>query len=264
MNRCCRPNPCLNGGVCQEICDTHSNRFNCTCPASCNGLRCEKIAYPMARSCKDIAENGISTSGKYEIFDSVNESFSVYCDLQSEPRFMWTLIQSFSLGTKDVFMGKAFLIDFPRNQDSAKVDWNSYRLSKSRMEFLAKHSTHFRVTCNFPQDGMQYTDYARANLTDLDLFSDWSRRALCKKYEYINIRGINCSSCTALTKQNQTVAWSVYSGLSKGRGCDFGEVQEVRRGEMNFGEYRSVNPKHRCTSSNASTTQHWFGFKRDL
>ena len=53
------------------------------------------------RSCKDIAKNGASTSGKYDISNSDNERFSVYCDLQSEPGFVWTLIQSFSLAKKN-------------------------------------------------------------------------------------------------------------------------------------------------------------------
>ncbi|PFX14045.1 hypothetical protein AWC38_SpisGene21830 [Stylophora pistillata] len=141
VNRCCRTNPCLNGGVCQEICDTHSTRFNCTCPDSYTGLRCEKIAYP--RSCKDIAENGASTSGIYGIFGSANKPFSVYCDLQSEPSFVWTLIQSFSFGEKDRFIGKAFLYDYPVNQDTEERNWNSYRLSKQMMKALSDRSNTF-------------------------------------------------------------------------------------------------------------------------
>ncbi|XP_022805534.1 uncharacterized protein LOC111342697 [Stylophora pistillata] len=179
---CCRTNPCLNEGVCQEICDTHSTRFNCTCPDSYTGLRCEKIAYP--RSCKDIAENGASESGIYGIFGSANKPFSVYCDLQSEPSFVWTLIQSFSFGENDVFIGKAFLYDHPINQDIEKRNWNLYRLSKPRTKALADRSTHLRK----------------------------------------------------------------------------GAVQ----GERNFGNYHKFNPNHRCTSSSASPTQHWFGFKRNL
>ena len=78
VNRCCHSNPCLNGGVCQELCDTFSPRFNCTCPGSYSGQRCGKMKQP--RSCKDNASNGALISGKYDIFNSANESIPVHCD----------------------------------------------------------------------------------------------------------------------------------------------------------------------------------------
>ncbi|KAJ7374410.1 Hyaluronan-binding protein 2 [Desmophyllum pertusum] len=86
INRCCNPNPCVNGGVCQEICDPYSMRFTCACPDTYTGQRCEKIKYP--RNCQDIAKNGAPGSGMYPIFNSTNEAFSVYCDMKSEPGFV--------------------------------------------------------------------------------------------------------------------------------------------------------------------------------
>ena len=263
VNRCCRYNPCINGGVCQEICDPHSPRFNCTCPDTHTGLRCDKIKHP--RNCNDIAKNGAFTSGKYLIFDSANEAFYIFCDMESESGFLWALVQSFSLANKDMFEEKMFGTDFPVNHDTKNnVDWNSYRLSLPQMESLANYSTHFRVTCNFPTEGLQYTDYARAKLEGHDIFSGWNTQ--CRQYEYINIRGIQCSDCTAGTKQKARSAWSIKSYQSKREwGCDFdGSPEAIGSNERNFGHYEdgSVNTKHRCTSSPTSTTQYWFGAKR--
>ena len=260
VNRCCRDNPCINGGVCQEICDPNSTRFNCICPDTYTGQRCEK--HP--RTCKDIAENGISTSGKYLIFsDDGNEAFSVFCDMTSESGFVWALIQSFSLDNKDMFKDKMFGVDFPVNQTMNEVDWNSHRLSLTQMESLANHSTHLRATCNFPTEGLHYTDYARAKLEGHDIFDGWSNR--CQLYEYINIRGIECFNCTAGTKQTSQRSWRVKSYLSALWGCDFNGSPGAIQPETNFGFYGdgTVNADHRCTSSPSSTTQHWFGTKHE-
>ena len=60
------------------------------------------------RNCEDIADNGASQSGKYDIFDSANKPFSVYCDLQSEPGFVWALIQSLSFANEATYKDKGF------------------------------------------------------------------------------------------------------------------------------------------------------------
>ena len=131
-------------------------------------------------------------------FNSANKPFSVYCDLQSETGFVWALIQSLSFANRATYKDKGFSTDFPVNDNNNEPDWNSYRLSLSHMQSLSNHSTHLRVTCNLPADGLQYTDWARAVLAGHDIFGDWGGE--CKLYEYINIRGINCSDCTAYTR----------------------------------------------------------------
>ena len=99
------------------------------------------------------------------------------------------------------------------NDNNNEPEWNSYRLSLSHMQSLSNHSTHLRVTCNLPADGLQYTDYARAVLAGHDIFGDWGGD--CKLFEYINIRGINCSDCTAYTRMDLNGAWFVNSFKSK-------------------------------------------------
>lgn len=154
VNRCCRPNPCVNGGVCNEVCAPEGKRFNCTCPATHTGQRCE-IKNP--RTCKDVAINsGNLRSGDYVIYGLEGETFSVYCDMESEAGFVWTLIQSFSLANKEIFEEKGFGVDFPKNDAIGEVDWSAYRLSLSHMQSVAHHSTHLRATCNYPTEGNMF------------------------------------------------------------------------------------------------------------
>ena len=111
--------------------------------------------------------------------------------------------------------------------------------------------------------GLLYTDYARAKLKDHDIFGTWGY--MCRDYEYINIRGIDCCNCTAVTKQGK--AWTINSYQSKRMfGCDLDGSPGANGNENNLGLYRDVtiNPAHRCSSSPNSTTQHWFGARHNL
>ena len=66
---------------------------------------------------------------KIRYFDSVKKPFSVYCDLQSEPGFVWASIQSLSFANKATYKDKGFGTDFPVNDNNNEPEWNSYRLS---------------------------------------------------------------------------------------------------------------------------------------
>lgn len=68
----------------------------------------------------------------------------------------------------------------------------------------------------------------------------------------------NCSNCTALTKQIAHVSWHIESYDSILEDCEFDGIPGRIEGKTNFGEYDdfTMNPNHRCTSSNTSTTQH--------
>lgn len=265
VNRCCRTDPCKNGGVCEEICDTNSLQFNYSCLDSHTGQGCEKIKYP--KSCKDIPRNGNLASGNYIIYDSRNVAFSVYCGIrESNAGYAWALIQSFALRNSDLFAyDKEFSTDSPVNNNLDEVDWTAYRLSLSQMQYVANHSTHFRATCNDPTEGLNYTDYARAKLEDHDIFHTWDWE--CKRFEYLNIRGFECHNCTTLTKQKSGKAWVTVSYVSKESGCNFdGQQGSFVTDENNSGRYRprTVNPAHRCSASPTSTTQYWFGAMIDL
>ena len=231
-------------------------RFNCTCPDSYTGQRCEKLVHP--RSCKGLATNGAKiSSGMYKVYDSQNKSFQVYCDFDSEVGNVWTLMQSFSFGNNSKFRKKTFDVDYPVNQDDGAIHWSAYRLSLSRMLSIADVSTHLRATCNFPDEGLVYTDYARANLQGHNLFRTWTGK--CKTYELVNIRGIECRDCTVCTRQKQDRMWHICSYGIASKPCEFdGKIGAVTN-EQNFGRYNFANPAFRCTSNSDSTTQHWIG-----
>ena len=55
---------------------------------------------------------------KHVVYDSANQEFSVFYDMDSEPGFIWTLVQSFSLENIDIFGGKRFGVNLPLNFDS--------------------------------------------------------------------------------------------------------------------------------------------------
>ena len=99
-NGCCRNNPCLSGGTCNEICEPTSVRYNCSCPEPFVGKHCET---QLRRSCQDYKAAGFDTSGLYTVEDDSSRTFQVFCDFDSEPGFAWNLIESFSLSNRLLF-----------------------------------------------------------------------------------------------------------------------------------------------------------------
>ena len=135
---------------------------------------------------------------KHVVYDSAIQEYSVFCDMDSEPGFIWALVQSFSLENTDIFSEKRFGINLPLNFDSRSsmsvessssgsgVDWTMYRIPLLQMQSLADHSTQLQATCNFPTYGLKITDYARAKLKSHAFFGTLSYQ--CLHYECINIR----------------------------------------------------------------------------
>ena len=199
-----------------------------------------------------------TTNGIYNIVDEQNISFPVYCDFGSEPNAAWTLIQSHSLQNKNAFNGKPFYLhDMPINQDAP--EWNNYRLSKSRMKSIREVSTHWRATCNFRTDGVDYRDYWRVSLESLDLSAQPSGANFCLLSEFLNIRGNECTNCTVVSAYKPTNSLHCDSWFSSLEGCDFDGQSGGVFDENNFGEYGPTNPAFRCTSSVSSTSQFWLG-----
>ncbi len=200
--------------------------------------------------------NNENINGIYNIADKHNKSFPVYCDFRSETGAAWTLIQSHSLENNDAFSFKPFYMhDMPINQEMP--DWNSYRLSMSRMQSIQDVSTHWRATCNFPTDGVDYRDYWRVSLESLDLLVEPNATGFCLQTEFVNVRGDKCYNCTVLTGygfDGSTLHMDSYHGISGG--CNFGGGIY---NEDNFGYYQTRNPDFRCTFSMTSTTQFWLG-----
>ena len=257
-NQCCNQSPCAHEGTYTELCHLAKNKFKCTCTTEYYGKLCRKRR---ATSCKEqLKKDRRSQSGLYLLLDPTSKSlYEVFCDYTSENGLIWTLIESFSLANKLEFAIKPFYKDYPVNQNS--FTWNRFRLSRPRMNSIASHSTHVRATCNFNTDGVNYTDYLRAKLSDIDV----TRLNFdgCKRYEYINIRGYNCHNCTAHFVQKNKWHAHVDSYYGSRKGCQFksplpGSLK-LNGGEDNFGWYNSVNHVHRCSASANATTQWWIG-----
>ena len=188
---------------------------------------------------------------------------TVYCDFSSEPGFVWTLIQSQSLANKALFQFKPFyLTDEPISEDVP--NWDAYRLSLSHMKFIRSHTTHWRATCNFPTDVFDFRDYFRAIFNNFDLLDASTNYGygICREYEFLNIRGIECSNCTAATWYGLInkvhLSYHIDSSVNP-QGCEFDAKNGSVASEDNFGHYDKTNPNFRCTASPISTTQFWFG-----
>ena len=196
-------------------------------------------------------------NGIYHIVDQQNVSFPVYCDFDSEVGAAWTLIQSHSFQNNSDFKSKPFFFyDMPINHDAP--EWNTYRVSKSRMKSIRDVSTHWRATCNFPTDGVDYRDYWRVSLESLDLLVDSGKTSgFCLLSEFVNVHGNQCTNCTVLCGYSTQYSLNLDSSShSLSNGCDLsGGIGN----EDNFGWYAVTNPAFRCTSSASSTTQYWLG-----
>ena len=198
----------------------------------------------------------VNVSGVYNISNQHNKTFPVFCGFGPEPGAAWTLIQSHSLNNNDDFKQEAFYLhDMPRNQDAP--EWNNYRLSMLRMKSIQDVSTHWRATCNFPTNGVDYRDYIRVSLENLNLLREPPTESFfCLLAEFVNVRGNACFNCTVLGAYSSTISLHMDSYFGPQYGCDFGVgIYD----EDNFGFYAVQNSAFRCTSSPSSTSQFWFG-----
>ena len=186
--------------------------------------------------------------------------YQTFCDFTSENGFVWTLLESISLGNRKDFMRQTFSKDYAVNQNSFTS--NKFRLSLPIMKSTLSHSTHVRATCNFNTDGLLTRDYLRAKTTELKILLLNGRE--CVTLEYINIRGYEGYNDSVWMVQDETPQPSHIHTDSHygGDRCSFKSAKNGSiggPGEDNFGLYETYNPKHRCSSTDDSTTQWWFG-----
>ena len=175
--------------------------------------------------------------------------------MNSEPGSAWTLAMSYAFKNKSMEQfgsNGAMQNDQPVNEDSS--NWNLHRMSLTQMNHLKSQSTHWRVTCSFPTHKVDYTDYVRAKFTDFDIMT-YRDFGICKKVEYINIRGHQCAQCTSRWWQDNYAAHLD----SNATGCQFLPTQGAAFSEDNFGLYDYFNKKIRCSAGPLSTTNWWFG-----
>ncbi|XP_031567568.1 uncharacterized protein LOC116302418 [Actinia tenebrosa] len=212
-----------------------------------------------SRSCLDYLRYGATRNGIYDITDISGDSYPVWCDVTSEPRSAWTLIMSHAFRNKDqqAFCRKTLTEDVPVNQDNP--NWEAYRLSLRRMQFLFNQSTHWRVTSSSYKYGVDFRDYVRASLSAFDILS-YLGRGECKNVEYINIRGINASFTTVPFWQSLASPADILHTDSSLNPCAFDARQGAVASENNFGLLCiDTNPAFRASESADSTNEHWMG-----
>ena len=149
------------------------------------------------------------------------------------------------------FQRAPFQTNAAENENSP--NWDRYRLSLERMRSLQVHSTHWRATCSYPTHGIDFRDYLRGNFKDFNIV-DFLGGGECKRVEYVDIRGHNGTNLTVPFWQG--VALHIDSSSSL---CEFSATVGAVSSEDNFGYYGAFNPKFRCTQTDNSTTQWWFG-----
>jgi hypothetical protein len=194
--------------------------------------------------------SGILGPGLYPIQPANGDQKHVFCDTDSEPGMVWTLIESFAFAIKDKFALMSFSKDFPSND--GKFNWTDYRLPLSVMQQIRSQATHWRATCNYDSDGLVKRDYIRGLLSDTDILT-YVGGHKCARVEYVNVRGMSCDDCTSHLRQNRNIHAFIDSYTGSLLGCGSNTVQgSVSAGGNyceNFGFYKLSNPAHRCTAS---------------
>ena len=142
-------------------------------------------------------------------------------------------------------------------------NWQAYLIPRHDLVCLRDQSTHWRATCRYNTDGTVYTDYLRATFEDFDIIKVIpSQVSSCRKYELVNIRGNECTNCTAATWYlKSTYPLHIDSFFQSSCQFDGNQTGDLVRYEDNFGHYYITNPKFLCTSSSEATTQYWVGGK---
>lgn len=279
INCCLTSNPCLNGGTCVPLRSYGIHRYTCNCAPKYHGERCEildcsqgyhgKLCDKPMKSCKDVASKGSRSTpspGIYTILDNNFKPFQVFCDFEQAilTSWSWTLVQSYALHENQNFLWTSLREDAPKMPKNP--NWLLHRLGKPEMSSIREQSTKWRITCcHDTADGVDYQDYVRGSISEVDLLDFEGKQ--CVTVDYINIRGQSCRNCTAYVFQKVA---TFHFPSNKGE-CDFQTTGfkdcpkiGLRKFESNFGFYGCANELHRCSASPNATTQIWFGAEKAL
>ena len=207
-------------------------------------------------SCKDILDNSYQftnfqlNSGIYKINPDGNNEFEVYCDMITDGGG-WTLIESFSLENKDIYKSKPFYEDLPRNENTPK-NFEDFRLSLNKMEYLVDISTEVRAGCNMeinPSKDYVFFDLSELNILTYNAYGDFI------KTRKLNIRG-------NIYENEDIKWWQGYNDANDHLHIDshLNNIPNSMYSEDNFGFYKdssTINSEFSCTSSQSSTTN-WY------
>ncbi|KXJ26150.1 uncharacterized protein LOC110242458 [Exaiptasia diaphana] len=211
--------------------------------------------------CLAYLKDGFSENGVFTITDDKGNLFPAYCDFTSEPRSAWTLIMShaFKMSHMPEFCTKELSMNVPLQENNP--NWERYRLPLSQMYHLSNVSSHVRISTGFSKFGIDFTDYMRAQISDINILK-FTGNAVCKTIEYINVRENIGEGVTAPFWQsnNQTSIFHVNTFKNP---CDFDATSGAAPNERNFGMYcankNETSREFRGTADPDSTTEYWFG-----
>ena len=126
------------------------------------------------------------------------------------------------------------------------------------MLHIRSASAMWRATCSFPKYKSDiYRDYVRALLSEFDILQ-FNGFAICFNIDYINVRGHESRNITVPIWQTDVFTFHIDTSLKV---CQFDARAGSAYSEDNFGLYQFFNRNFRCTETDDSTTQHWFGDK---
>ena len=123
------------------------------------------------------------------------------------------------------------------------------------MESIRSHTTLWRATCGFQKYKIDLCDYIRGKNSDFDIIS-LDAYQICKKVEYVNIRGHVASQTGIAFWQAENVMLHTETSAKY---CEFDAIAGSVFSEDNFGFYAYINRAFRCTENQDGTTQIWFG-----
>ena len=114
----------------------------------------------------------------------------------------------------------------------------------------------WRATCGFEGDKSNiYSDYVRAQISEVDILT-LNQVGLCCKVDYVNIRGHSGFNITVKFFQTNAITFHTDSWSTP---CEFDPKGGDKSDSEYFGFYTKINKAFRCTESEDSTTQYWFG-----
>ena len=105
------------------------------------------------------------------------------------------------------------------------------------------------------QQKIDFKDYMRGKFSDSDIMT-YNDDGRCMPVDYVNVRGYTASGTTAKFYQRKDSHFVHI--VSASPGCAF-HASGADSSEDNFGYYGIINKNFRCTTTDDSTTQWWFG-----
>ena len=270
-NCCQQSGLCVKNSICKPINSLKQpwKRFACECPEGYHGDNCDE---PIT-SCGGYLD-GPRKSGMHKVMDSEKSMHEVYCHFQSD--VAWTLVQSYSFAngsSNSEFkqVRKSLCESHPLSENA--LTWSGYRFSKARMESIKNNSTFLQFTCDYEKHlDIQKSDYAQIRLqiitTDVlecSYFTEYV--AICKGCGKVGKYDLN--ECKIKLHQNSYRPSPLHVHIDEtiSSACKFNSLSCSGYASDYFGSYHRspecVKKLHRCAQNANSTTQLWFGMRKD-